>query len=535
MKSFKLLFLLLLGSLYVSAQQIELESYASGFSNPVAIEHAGDARLFIIERAGRIRIIDENGATLSTPFLDITSKVDDNPNERGLLGLAFHPDYANNGIFFINYTRNGGDTQVARYSVDAANPNVADASSEEILMTIDQPFWNHNGGHLAFGPDGYLYIGTGDGGSGGDPDNNSQNRQELLGKMLRIDIDNGMPYGIPANNPFVGDDTTLDEIWAIGLRNPWRYSFDRATGDLWIGDVGQQVWEEITLQPANSTGGENYGWRCYEGTNSYNTGGCGPATDYVDPIYEYSHSGGHCSVTGGFMYRGCDFPDLYGYYIYADYCSGRFWSLVSDGAGGWTNQVAANYAGFDISTFGEDVDGELYVARVSQGRIYRVKSANAPDFTITEDMGTLTAPAGFSNYQWYLNNVLITDATDTEYTPLESGDITVTFDGENSCSYTSELLPFIFVVSAKELSTVEQLSISPNPFSSVLEVQIEVNTPTSINLQVLNMQGQRMVDEQLQVNDVMQKQLKLKDLPSGVYFVTIATEEGKMVQKVVKN
>ena len=250
--------------------------------------------------------------------------------KRGLLGLAFHPDYENNGYFYLNYTGSGGDTRVSRFSV-SSDPDVADANSEVVLFIQDQPEANHNGGNLEFGPDGYLYIGLGDGGGFDDLDNNAQDTSQLLGKMLRIDVDNGNPYGIPDDNPFIGPDGIPDEIWAIGLRNPWRYSFDALTGDLWIADVGQNIWEEINKQPASSAGGENYGWRCYEGDVSFNTSGCAPIENYVFPVYDYSHANNNCSVTGGFVYRGNEMPEHYGKYFFCDYCSGTFWTLTEDG------------------------------------------------------------------------------------------------------------------------------------------------------------------------------------------------------------
>lgn len=382
MKKIFTLFLLCFFYISIFAQTIELEQYATGFLSPVDITHAGDDRLFVVERSGRIKIIDETGTVVSTPFLDIDNLVANTSgqSERGLLGLAFHPDYLTNGYFFVNYIDNSGDTQIARYSRDNSNINIADPNSETIILSIDQPdnTTNHNGGCIKFGPDGYLYIGMGDGGSGNDPWNNSQNTETLLGKMLRIDIDNGSPYSIPTDNPFVNDANVLDEIWAIGVRNPWRFSFDRETGDLWIADVGQNAWEEIDFQLANSPGGENYGWRCYEGNHlngSVNTTNCGSASDYVAPIYEVQHQGfsGPCSVTGGYVYRGEDYPDLVGIYIFADYCSGEFFTVAPDGSGGWVGQEVADF-NYDISTFGEDVDGELYCARMGQGRIYKVVS-----------------------------------------------------------------------------------------------------------------------------------------------------------------
>ena len=316
------------------------------------------------------------GTVLPTPFLNIDPIVGSGGNEQGLLGLAFHPNYASNGYFYVNYTNNSGDTRVSRFSV-TANPDVADPSSELVIYAFNQDFSNHNGGDLSFGPaDGFLYIGTGDGGSGGDPNNRAQNPLNAQGKMIRIDVDNpalGSNYGIPATNPFVGDNTVLPEIWALGLRNPWRFSFDRLTHDMYIGDVGQGAWEEIDFQPASSAGGENYGWRCYEGNNSFNTSGCGPVGNYTFPIHEYeSNFPEGCSITGGYVYRGSTYPNLYGKYIYVDYCAGNFWYLEPDGNGGWNNVFLTNEANFEFSTFGEDQDGELYVAALDDGIIYQV-------------------------------------------------------------------------------------------------------------------------------------------------------------------
>ncbi len=351
---------------------INYENFASGFFRPVDIAHAGDDRLFIVEQPGVIKIVHGNGDVHPTPFLDITNIVLNDASERGLLGLAFHPDYPNTNYFYVNYTGSGGHTRVSRFST-ANDPNTADPNSEFLIMELNQPEWNHNGGGLKFGPDGYLYIGTGDGGSGGDPWNNSQNPNTLLGKMLRIDVDGGSPYAIPSDNPFVNDMSVLDEIWAIGLRNPWRYSFDRETGDLWIGDVGQNAWEEIDFQPAGSTGGENYGWRCNEGFHIFNIFSCDDNITYVDPVHEYVNSNGAGkSVTGGYVYRGSDFPGLYGHYIYADYVTGRVWSITPDGNGGWTNVELDNWNNNQISSFGENNLGELFMAARGQGIIYKV-------------------------------------------------------------------------------------------------------------------------------------------------------------------
>jgi len=358
---------------------------ASGLVRPIGVFHApGDTdRIFIIEKQGRIRIL-KNGALLSTPFLDVDSITGGGTSsfsEQGLLGLAFHPDYANNGLFYINHTNNSGSTVIAEYSV-SANPDIADANSRRQLLVIAQPFSNHNGGWIEFGPDGYLYIGMGDGGSAGDPGNRAQDiTNQLLGKILRIDVDgnnssNGQ-YGIPASNPFVGT-TGDDEIWAYGLRNPWRNAFDRETGDLWIADVGQNAWEEIDFQPASSSGGENYGWRCYEGSVAFNTSGCGPSSNYVFPIHVYSHSQG-CSVTGGRVYRGCRMPENHGAYFFADYCSSNIWSLRYDGHNvfDFQNRTAELAPGgglniTSITSFGEDANGELYICDQNGGEVFMI-------------------------------------------------------------------------------------------------------------------------------------------------------------------
>ena len=351
---------------------VQLVPIATNVDHPSVITHAGDGsgRVFIVLQDGRI-IIWDGAQVLATPFLDIDPIVNSTGTERGLLGLAFHPDYETNGYFYVNYTDNtGGDTVIARYTVSAANPDVANPASALILTEIDQPFANHNGGQLQFGPDGYLYIGMGDGGSAGDPGNRAQNLAQPLGKILRIDVNGagsapdcggGANYAIPPDNPFAdGPGGNCDEVWQRGLRNPWRFSFDRLTGDLFIADVGQDAWEEINFQPAGSTGGENWGWRCYEGNHPYNTQGCGPAGNYDFPIFEYSHNLG-CAVSGGYAYRGSALPPAaQGAYVFGDYCSGRIWAARQVG-GGWAVQQVAD-TNLAISTFGETEAGELCLA-----------------------------------------------------------------------------------------------------------------------------------------------------------------------------
>ncbi|MFN2135438.1 MAG: PQQ-dependent sugar dehydrogenase, partial [Candidatus Promineifilaceae bacterium] len=339
------------------------------FVRPLYLTHAGDDRLFVVEEAGVIYIV-RDGQLLQPAFLDIRDRVNSAALERGLLGLAFHPQYQENGVFFVNYSNANGDTQISRFRVSATDPNAADPSSETLLLTIDQPYENHNGGQLAFGPDGYLYIGVGDGGSANDPLLNGQNPGTLLGSILRIEVDaESNTYSIPPSNPFIDDPQRLDEIWAWGLRNPWRFSFDRLSGDLFIADVGQNLWEEVDFQPAASAGGENYGWNIMEGMHCFLTESCESAGLTI-PIFEYSHSEG-CSITGGYIYRGMAQPALYGNYLVGDYCQGRIWRLFPNSDGSWSSAMVLDTTNV-ISSFGEDSAGELYILDHVTGSLYQI-------------------------------------------------------------------------------------------------------------------------------------------------------------------
>jgi glucose/arabinose dehydrogenase len=361
----------------VAAGSFKLTAIASGLASPVYVTSAGDGsgRLFIVEQAGRILVM-KDGRVLPTPFLDIRSLVVAG-GERGLLSVAFHPDFESNGVFVVNYTRSGGhvgDTVIARYRVSPASADVADRSSGQALLTIYQPQSNHNGGLVMFGPDGFLYIGMGDGGAGGDlgaahaPQGNGQSLTTLLGKLLRIAVFSTGSYAAPATNPNIRTGA-LREIWSYGLRNPWRFSFDRLTSDLYIGDVGQNAWEEVDFRPASSKGGENYGWPRFEGNHIYRSGVS--VSGDVKPVAEYPHAG-ECSVTGGYVYRGQRVPSMYGFYVFGDYCSGKIRTLINF-RGRWTMSTLVDTS-LLISSFGEDEAGELYVVNLG-GSVYRFDSA----------------------------------------------------------------------------------------------------------------------------------------------------------------
>ena len=387
-------------SMQTAWPQISLIQVASGLTAPVYVTHAGDnsGRIFIVEQTGVIRIV-HNGNLLTKPLLDISDRVRFN-GEEGLLSIAFPPNYSQKGYFYVYYTRKGEtNNQVSRFHL-SSDPNVADPNSEQPILLLNHPtYTNHNGGLLVFGPDGYLYIGTGDGGGGGDPSRNAQNPASLLGKLLRIDSEyawgqtpagsnqfflpillnknqtsSSPSYKIPADNPFVGQSGARPEIWALGLRNPWRYAFDRQTHDLYIADVGQNTWEEIDFQPAGSQGGENYGWNILEGQHCYNTSSCTEPANYSPPIWEYNHGPNDstgCSITGGYVYRGTDYPAMQGIYFYGDYCSRTVWGLQNN-AGAWENHTCLNTPA-GITSFGEDQSGELYLTS-SNGVVYQVVS-----------------------------------------------------------------------------------------------------------------------------------------------------------------
>jgi len=547
MRTLGLLFGLMLFSQTFFAQPDLVFSQVTDVDNAVDITGAGDnsGRLFIVDQSGIIRIFDQNTNTLiGTNYLDITGQVL-HGGERGLLGLTFHPNFESNGYFYVNYIHDlSGDTRISRFT--AASPTTngpVNAGTELIILTIDQPgSTNHKAGDLSFGPDGYLYIAVGDGGGSGDTDNRAQNPADLLGKMLRIDVDNpdvGFNYGIPPDNPFVGVPTYREEIWSVGVRNPWRFSFDRLTGDMYIADVGQGAWEEVNFEPAG-TGGRNYGWRCYEGNHTYNTAGCLPASNYTFPVFEYDHSAtGGRSITGGFVYRGTDVPSLYGWYVLTDYVSGNFWLLRYNGSA-WVSDFQPDVPIDNITAFGEDDNGELYATRLS-GPIYKVTATPLPIELLTFK-GTLKE--GRVRLNWSTaterNGAHFEIERKTEGAGFERiGQVTAAGESTSEQQYSFEDL---FAASGENVYRLKMVDrdqrfkyspavsirmqesadwqLSPNPATGKVSLLLDMaGEMPSLYLTITNAQGKEVMSLN-ERNPVLpySKEFSVAHLPAGVYF-----------------
>jgi glucose/arabinose dehydrogenase len=527
---------------------------SSGLSSPVDITNAMDGtnRLFIVEQGGRIRI--HNGTTLlPTPFLDISSIITSG-GERGLLSLAFHPNYKINRYFFVYYTNLSGDITIGRYQTQAGNPDLADASSGVVLMNIPKPFANHNGGDLNFGPEGYLYFGTGDGGSGGDPFNNSQNGLSLLGKMIRINVNNfSTPpyYTIPPDNPYIGDPNIDDHIWTLGLRNPWRWSFDRNSFDMWIADVGQSTWEEVNFRSAGSTGGINYGWRCYEGNAPYNTTGCLPQSNYISPIFVYSHNSatGGFSITGGFVYRGSEYPALQGYYICADYVSGNVWLINPDGSGGWITRRQNGLPG-SICSFGEAENGTLYAVSLG-GNIYKVDVSVVLPLSLLSFSGK--KQPGFNELKWTIAAAQSINRFIIEYS---SNGINWLSAGEVAAISQAGIQQYIFRHYTAETGKLfYRLQIKNNNGEITYSPVITINSkeaggikvfPTILTSNVLQVIAEKEVTG-IKIMDsngrlVLAKQLNrqhgyftvsLPALSGGIYLVHLQTDSGNETERII--
>ncbi|MBL7952326.1 MAG: PQQ-dependent sugar dehydrogenase [Flavobacteriales bacterium] len=520
---------------FVSAQdpiRIQLEPFATGLSGPVDIAHCGDDRLFVVEQAGVIKIIGPDGVVSPTPFMDITDIVNDGGGEQGLLGLAFDPDYATNGEFYVYYTAGTGNgtDRLSRFTV-SSDPNVADEGSEEIIYDVVDPAGNHNGGDIDFGPDGYLYVGFGDGGSANDPWNNAQTlTNSALGDMIRIDVHGAEPFEVPATNPWVnaGNDT-LPEIWASGLRNPWRWGFDALTGDLWIGDVGQNVWEEVDFWPAGDNSGPNFGWRCREGlvpTPSIDNPDCPGASAFVSPVSVHSHSAGWCSVIGGRVYRGAQFPHLFGHYLYTDYCPTAYFSLYPDGNGGFTRtQVLTSNGGAGTSCIAENSALELFVANVNNGTIKRIVDACPMDApVVTQSEGTLTSTEA-DTYTWYFNDAVIPGASTQSIFVTESGDYHVVGGFANNCQLESSPVQVISTGIGGHGSEI--FGLRPIPASEVVTIP---TVPTGVALvRIVDMSGREVASHAVKAGSTAT--LNVADLADATYIVRLVDANGSLVQQ----
>ena len=349
---------------------LRFDLYAPGINLISSLDFADNGRLYMAHASGKVQIVEVDGTINPTDFLDLRSQVG-NSGKQALSGFVLHPQFESNGTFFVNYTNSQNLTFLSKFQTMVGDPDQADPNSEEILLTMVQPTDIHNGAGMVFGPDGYLYFGMGDGGYYDDPDNNSQNGNTYLGAIMRVDVDGPFPYAIPPDNPFIGDPNVLDEIWAMGVRNPWRFDFDSATGDLYIADVGGTLWEEIDFEPAGSGGGFNYGWRCYQGFAPHILEGCGPAENYTFPVYVRAHSS-MCAIIGGHVYRGSAYPMMDGHFLFADFCSGRTRGLLRQPDGSFVVASTGKIEGGIVSTFGEDPNGELYI--VANSSVYKISA-----------------------------------------------------------------------------------------------------------------------------------------------------------------
>lgn len=513
-----------IGASAQSPVRVQLQQFATGLTRIADIVHTDDDRLFAVLQAGTIRIVQPDGSVLPTPFLNITSRVNSNGNEQGLLGMTFDPDYANNGYFYVNYINGSGNgtSRVSRFSV-TADPNIADPNSEVILYTRQQPYSNHNGGELEFGPDGYLYIGFGDGGNAGDPQNFGQNMTTALGKILRIDVHGASPYSIPPDNPFVNNGDTLPEIWASGLRNPWRFGFDAITGDLWIGDVGQNAREEVNFWPAGNNSGPNFGWRCREGNIAFNTSGCGPSSAYVEPVQVHTTATNQwCSVIGGRVYRGEQFWRLEGRYLYTDYCLGRFFSLEPNEFGGWVSEQVMTTGAFGISCIGEDRNKELYAGNSNNGILYRIVDVcPQPRPVVSQDGNTLTASEALG-YTWLLNGTAIPGETGQSLVAAASGTYSVIADNGPNCQLLSEGVNV--VTTGVSERGEEGIRVHPVPASDSFMLDgLPVNKAT---VTLMDLSGRVVLTQQVNGSNG-RATVAVRELPVGNYVLRVTSLDGQ--------
>jgi len=508
--------------------ELEIESITAGVAEPTVITHAGDERIFGVEQPGVIRIFYRDGSVEPVPFLDIQDRVQDFGGEQGLLGLAFPPDYCTDGRFYVNYTHTDQGqlvTRISRFEVDSENPNQGDPNSEEILLQFDQDFGNHNGGHLEFGPDGYLYIGTGDGGSGGDPNNRAQNITSYLGKMLRIDVSPENGYDIPLDNPYIFDDFGQDEIWSFGLRNPWKFAFDRLNGNLYIADVGQNEFEEVNFEPVGASGGLNYGWRCYEGDADFNLSGC-DAPEYIFPVLDYAHSDpefNHCSVTGGRVYRGPSFEALYGWYFFTDFCSGYYWA-IQPGSDEFEVQELGTIGASFVTTWGEDFFGEVYLGNSAQiSRI--IDPTDQLEEPIFQNGTTLSTSVEGTAYSWFYDGELLGVSSEPEIEIEATGPYTLEIETAAGCTVDLEIVVNALTDGVKE-NDESAIVLYPNPADRYFEIPREIIPDQGLELRIFSVEGREVLSKHLANHGV---QIDVSQLSSGMYFVELRTLTGDRI------
>jgi glucose/arabinose dehydrogenase len=548
-------FLLTINTAVFAQPVLVFSPVVAGLNASLDVVNAADGtnRLFIVQRGGTVRIVSA-GVLLPGNFLDIPDSLSAG-GESGLLSMAFHPDYKSNRYFFVYYTNTAGDLVLARFQTQAGDPNAADESTGVILLIIPHPtFSNHNGGKLNFGPDGKLYLGTGDGGSGGDPSNNSQNGNSLLGKMIRLNVDDFLTppyYSIPPDNPYVADPLVRDEIFALGLRNPWRWSFDRLTNEVWIADVGQNAWEEINWLPFASSGGINYGWRCYEGNAAYNTAGCLPPASYVSPIFVYPHvfATGGFSVTGGYVYRAVEFPAMFGYYICADYVSGNVWLINPNGLGGWNTYLQGGLPG-NIAGFGEAENGDLYALTLS-GVLYKINTSTVLPVTLLEF--SAKAFKGYNELRWKTTNEQNLAGYDIEYSfngidfKTAGSKLAINGTGENNYSFQHMIADFtrlFYRLKIKDIdgrikySDILRVDKQPDVFIKIYPVPVtqdacSIMTDQPIEQVVMySMDGREVFRRKL--NSVSGTvNIPLPHLQDGVYIMQLKLKNETVNNKVV--
>jgi glucose/arabinose dehydrogenase len=516
--------------------KVAVRNWATGFSEPTTIANCGDSRLFVVEKEGIINIVSDSMTVLPTPFLDISDIVNSSENEQGLLGLAFEPDYLTSGYFYVYYTH--GDPyfdRMSRFQV-TSDPNVADPASEQVLVDVADPEWNHNGGDLHFGSDGYLYIGFGDGGGGNDQHGahgNGQDYTEPLGGMFRIDVsEHNDHYLVPPTNAFsyeTGTDT-LPELWAVGLRNPWRYSFDRLTGDLWIGDVGQNAWEEVDKWPALGNSCPNFGWRCREAfvaTPGVSQSGCQGASAYVSPLAAFDHDGqGWCSVIGGYVYRGAWYPHHYGHYIFTDYCGGDFLTFSDETNTDVDTMLMTTTSGY--AAMGEDMDGQLYVANQLNGQVKKLYDPCPMDDPAITSVGDLLTATEGNSYQWFLNGSAISGATDQTYLAALSGDYQVQVNFGAPCTLISDTLDFVASGVAEHSATY--LSVFPQPAKDILTIE-RGTSDLAVTARLFDALG-RSVSSTIWPMGQQRLNIDVARLPVGSYSLRCEANDGRTISRI---